>query len=102
MPHTKEGLVGKLIHKFFLNLPYIATFFIGLLLILNMMFYKKEDIDYSDVLLDRTFENVNEIYINNEFGKSFILKDPQRSRIIVQKKEGGDHNANVIKIDILK
>lgn len=102
MPHIKEGLVGRIIHSFFLNLPYIATFFIGSLLILNLVFYKKEDINYSDVLLDRTFENINEIYVNNEFGKSFILKDPQRSRIIVQKKDGGDHNTNVIKIDILK
>lgn len=102
MPHTKGGILIKIAHWIGVNIPYIATFFVGSLIILNLVLHKKEDIEYTDVLLDKTFENVNEIYINNEFGKSFILKDPQRSRIIVQKKDIGDHNTNVIKIDILK
>ena len=102
MPHTKGGVLTRIINWVGFNIPYIATFFVGTLIILNLMLHKKDDIDYSDVLLDKTFENVNEIYINNEFGKSFILKNPQRSRIIVQKKDIGDHNTNVIKIDILK
>lgn len=102
MQHTKEGLIGRLIHKFFQNLSYIVGICIGLLFLLNIFFYKKDTVDYSDILLDKTFEDVNEIYINNEFGKSFILTTPQRSRIIVQRKEGGNSHTNVIKIDILK
>lgn len=102
MSHIKEGLVGRLFHKFLLNLPYLTIILVGLLFVLNIAFYKKESIEYSDILLDKTFEDVNEIYINNEFGKSFILEVPQRSRIIVQKKDGGNSQTNVIKIDILK
>ncbi|MDY0215278.1 MAG: hypothetical protein RBS24_07205 [Bacilli bacterium] len=102
MPHTKGGILIKIAHWIGINIPYITTFLVVSLIILNLVLHKKENIEYSDILLDKTFENVNEIYINNEFGKSFILKDPQRSRIVVQKKDIGDHNTNVIKIDILK
>ena len=53
-------------------------------------------------LLDRSFEDIDEIYISNEFGKSYILKPPKRSRIIVQKKELEKSNNYVIKITIIQ
>jgi hypothetical protein len=75
---------------------------VGILFIANLMFYNTEEINYSDIVLDKTFENVDEVYINNEFGKSLILKVPHRSRIIVQKKELANSNTFLIRVDVLK
>ena len=67
-----------------------------------MVFYSKNnDLDYYNLLLDKTYENVNEIYIDNEFGKSIILSTPKRSRIIVKKRDNGANQSYIIKIDVL-
>lgn len=97
-----KGRLGKLFHKFISNLHYIMIYIVGILFIANLVFYNSEEINYSDIVLDKTFENVDEVYINNEFGKSLILKVPHRSRIIVQKKELGNSNTFLIRIDVLK
>lgn len=97
-----KGKLGLLFHKLMSNLHFISAFIIGVLFVTNMMFYKSEEINMSNILLDKTFENIDEIYINNEFGKSLILKVPHRSRIIVHKKEVGNSNAFLIRIDVLK
>lgn len=101
MQYTK-GKVGQIIHKLFSNLHWIVGIIVGVLFISNILFYRIEEINHSDILLDKTFENVDEVYINNEFGKSLILKVPHRSRIIVQKKELGKGNTYLIRVDILK
>lgn len=101
MQYTK-GEIGKLFHKLISNLHYIMIVIVGILFIANLLFYKSEEVDYSDIVLDKTFENVDEVYINNEFGKSLILKVPHRSRILVQRKELGNSNTFLIRVDVLK
>lgn len=104
MHHTKGGFLGNLIHKIFLNIHIIVLVLLIVLFSFNIIFYNKKNEQQfeTDVLLDKTYENINEIYINNEFGKSFILKTPTRSRIIVQKKEIGNTNTFIIKIDVIQ
>jgi hypothetical protein len=97
-----KGKIGLFLHKILSNLHYISAIIIGILFITNMLFYKSEEVNLEDVLLDKTFENVDEIYINNEFGKSIILKVPHRSRIIVHKKELNENNSFLIRVDVLK
>ena len=101
MQYTK-GRLGKPLHKLISNLHYIMVSIVGILFVANLLFYKSEEVNYSDIVLDKTFENVDEVYINNEFGKSLILKVPRRSRIIVQRKELENSNAFLIRVDVLK
>lgn len=96
-----NGTLGLILHKVTSNLHFVVMFIMGLLFIFNLLFYTTKEIELSDILLDKTFENVDEIYINNEFGRSMILKVPHRSRIIVQKKELGT-DTFVIRVDVLK
>ena len=101
MQYTR-GRLGKFFHKLISNLHYIMVCVVGILFVANLLFYKSEEVNYSDIVLDKTFENVDEVYINNEFGKSLILKVPHRSRIIVQRKELGNSNTFLIRVDVLK
>ncbi len=101
MPYIK-GKLAIIFHYMMSRLHYIMGVFIGILFIANLLFYKAEEIHPSDILMDKTFENVDEVNINNEFGKSLILKVPHRSRIVVQKKELGKVNTFLIRVDVLK
>ena len=94
--------INNLLNKMLLNFHIIAFIMVAFFFILNMVFYSKNnDLDYYNLLLDKTYENVNEIYIDNEFGKSIILSTPKRSRIIVKKCDNDVNQSYIIKIDVL-
>lgn len=101
MPNINLGIFEKLTHKIILNMNFIVVFII-ILFVINILFHKQEEVKEESVLLDKSFEDIDEIYIGNEFGKSYILKPPKRSRIIVQKKELEKSNNYVIKITIIQ
>lgn len=95
-------LIKKDIFQYFLSNIWIGVIIILLPLFFIDLFtddpYKCSNIE---IKLDETFENIDEIYVNNDFGKSVILHTPKRSRIIVQKKEYSENNSYMIKINII-
>jgi hypothetical protein len=52
------------------------------------------------IILDRTYENIDEILVDNKIIKSYIFKDKKRVRLIIYKNESLTKN-NIIHIKIL-
>lgn len=94
--HTKD------IFQYFLSNIWIGVLLIIIPLFFMDLFLDEPKLKDQVILLDKTFENIDEIYINNDFGKSIILHVPSRSRIIVQQKEYSENNTYMIKINIIK
>lgn len=88
----------KLDEILFSNAWIILLIFICILLIIDIFPLKNKN---EKIILDRTYENIDEILVDNNFIKSYHLKDKKRVRLIIYRNESLTKN-NIIHIKILK